>query len=361
MEVTANRVLDAVASRGLDTYLELPRAPLDEAMWAQLAAEASGARLWGELADAVSVGDLPATDAQATEVFRCHEAAMGTALELEALSIEVIDLLAGAGLPVRLLKGMATAHLDHPDPMRRSFSDVDLLVSPGRFGATIGALEHAGWRRDLPERAPGFDERFGKDATLERDRWGQIDLHRTLVIGAYGLWIDLDELWTGAEPFTLGGHEVWALDAVRRLLHACYAAVLSDPQPRLALIRDIGLLSDRRPDRVEKALELARTWHGEAVVVAGLRLAAQRLGLAGALRCTDATWTDRAALRSYRSFGGSNTALRLAGALAIPGWRNRAAYLNALARPSADYRAARTRSGRPAEWRSGARELLRRR
>ncbi len=355
--MTPVEVLYAVLGRGLESRLDLPTEPLAPQAWAELASHTDGAHLWGDVADAVATGDLPATNEQAEQASAQHEQAMGTVLELEILALDVLDLLAQSGLDARLLKGMATAHLDHPDPNRRTFSDIDLLVEPGRFTATLDALAAHGWRRDLPERRPDFDDRFGKDGTLQRDHWGQVDLHRTLVMGAFGLWIDLDDLWSGSAAFVLGGREVHALDSPRRLLHSCYAAVLSDPQPRLALLRDIALLAHQAPDRIQEARELARGWHGESVLAEGLALTAQRLGLSGVPRVDPATLQERLALRSYRSHGGTNTALRLAGVLGVRGVTPRLAYLYALALPSPGYRVARRDAGRPSEWRRGAREL----
>ena len=356
--LTAEAVLRAVLGRDLGSQLPLPAAPLDEAVWFVLSSTATAERLWGEVADAIATGDLVATDEQASAVHEHHVGAMGTALELEALALDVVDLLAREGLEVRIIKGLATAHLDHPDPARRSFGDVDLLVAPGRFRDTIDVLEANGWQRDLPERRPGFDERFGKDGTLQRERWGQVDLHRTLTLGPFGLWIDLDELWAGSEPFALADRTVEALDPPRRLLHACYAAVLTDPVPRLSLLRDVALLAAEGPGVLAEAIELSRRWRGEAVLSLGLNLAIERLGIPATPHAYEPSRAEHVALHSYDSQGGSNTRLLLTGALALPTWRDRAAYLRALLLPTRSYREARRTAGRGGEWRQGFRELI---
>ena len=100
------------------------------------------------------------------------------------------EALEKAGIAHRVLKGHAWAHTVYPDPSWRAFGDVDLLVGTDDSDRAVEVLESTGVRRTLPEVRPGFDRRFGKDATLLSASGREVDLHRLLVAGPYGLWVD---------------------------------------------------------------------------------------------------------------------------------------------------------------------------
>lgn len=343
-----------------------PQRPLDALEWDHMLAAVSEQRLWGLLAASIANGDLPATDAQAARAEAVHRLAMDAVLELEGMAVEVVGALAERGLRARLLKGLAIAHLDELDPSLRCFSDVDLLVGPADLSAAVEVLRTGGYERDLPERRAGFDRRFAKEATMTSSRGREVDLHRSLVLGYFGLSVDLGDLWAASSPILLAGKSHEALDADRRLLHACYAAVLGDPTPRLVLLRDIGLLLTGGRVDVDGTRDLARAWRGEVVLAAGIATAADQLGGSGWplvewARSFQAPPGARRALRAYRSQGGTNTRVLLSGALAPMSIRSRAAYLSALAVPSRGYARSRRRAGRPAELSTGLRELIRRR
>lgn len=363
--MTSAEVLRGLAAwRLVGCRAPLPSRPLSAADWDDLLTAVDAARMRGLLAAAVASGDLPATPEQTEIAETAHRQAMTGVLDRELLALSAEHDLAAAGIEVRLLKGLATAHLDELEPSLRCFYDVDLLVPRDRLPDAVNALERAGFRRDLPERRPGFDRRFAKEATMSGADAVEVDLHRTLVPGVFGLSIVLDELWDGSSPVVLADRTLLALDADRRLLNACYAAVLGDPEPRLVQLRDTALLLNSGATDLDRALGLARSWRGEAVVAAALRIAAELFEAEGwplldwARRFSPTFWSRRA-LSAYESQGGSNTRVLLSGALAPLGALDRAAYLRALLLPARDYVTARHRAGRPSEWRTGLRELLR--
>lgn len=344
----------------------LPGRCLQDREWEHLHEEVDRQRLWGLLGAAASAGALPATDRQAARAEAIHRQAMRSVLELEAMAVTAHDLLAGAGIPVRLLKGLAVAHLDEAEPSLRCFNDVDLLVAGEHIGEAVRLLDDAGYERDLPERRRGYDQRFAKEVTLTGPRGREIDLHRTLADGGLGLAIAVDDLWREPEVVVLAGRTLAAVDADLRLLNACYGALLGDPVPRLVLLRDVGLLLGGGKLDVDRVVATAQRWHGDAVVAAAVRLAAATFNASGwpLLDWAQSHVPSRRAerlLRCYRSQGGSNTQVLLSGLLAPIGWAPRAAYARALAFPSRDYELARRRAGRPAERRTGMLELLRRR
>lgn len=341
----------------------LPRTSLDAESWDDLQRAVTEQRMWGLLAAAIAAGDLPVRDKQGERSESRHRRAMETSLELEAFAIRAIELLWSHDVPVRLLKGVAVAHLDEPDPSLRCFNDVDVLVPPERFSHAVEVLTTAGYRRDLPERRPGFDQRFVKEATMTGPGGRELDVHRTIALGAFGLAVDLRELWGGTAPVPLAGVEYPALDADRRLLHACYAAILGDPTPRLVLLRDIALLLTGGRIDEARVRSMAAGWRGEAVLAWGVTVAAATLRADGwplldwARSYEPSRWSERA-LRAYRSGGGTNTTALLSGVMGLGSFADRAAYLRGLVLPAPRYRRARRAAGRPAERATGLRELL---
>lgn len=365
--MSPDEVILGVAAWGLpDARFNAPDRPLEPDTWASLQDQVARHRLWGLLGAVVAAGALPATEEQQQQAEARHRLAMQTVLELEALAVTAVEALDREGLDSRLLKGLATAHLDELDPSLRCFSDVDILVHRHDLPEAIELFRHAAYERDLPERRPGFDRRFAKEATLTGPRGREIDLHTTLAVGAFGFAVDLESLWASTDSVALAGSPLAVLDANRRLLHACYGAVLGDPVPRLVLLRDIALILTGDRADVDAVVDLARFWRGESVLAVGITLAAQAFRASAwplvewANSLQPSPW-ERRALGAYRSQGGSNSRVLLSGAMSPMSIRDRGAYLRALLLPGRGYVLARRRAGRPSEARTALRELGRRR
>ncbi len=194
---------------------------------------------------------------------------LGHALRVERLLLEATAALDRAGIESRVLKGVALAHTAYDDPADRVFGDADLLVPGREFTRAVHALEAAfGVERAQPEIRPGFDDRFGKEATLTVGGV-ELDLHRTFVEGALGLTIQLDDLFAPPYRFPLGITELEALPMPPRLLHACYAAALGDWPPRLISLRDVAQILLRERPHPADVLLMARSWRCEVVVAVG--------------------------------------------------------------------------------------------
>ena len=353
-----------MAAHGLSgTGLSLPTGPLPTADWAALLDGAGRHRVVGLLAAAVVDGALDVTPDQREELADVHGATMTRVLDIEAATVHVIEILTRAGVDVRVLKGVASAHLDMPDPAQREFGDLDLLVEPGAFTRALQVLGAAGLARDLPERRPGFDRRFGKDATLYGRNGVEVDLHRTLALGAFGMALEPSAAWDDGEPFRIGSTRARALSPPARLLHACYSAVLGDRVPRLPALRDVAALAGRPDLAPDVVVRLAERTRGGAVVACGVRLAGESLG-------TGSTWAlwpwaharpesswERTAFASYESRGGTNTSTLLGGVLGLRTTADRLSYLSALVLPGRAYLEARRKAGRPPELAKGLREL----
>jgi hypothetical protein len=370
MTVLGHAIDRAIAARGLPgveagTVLVADR--LDDAAFATLLARSAAHRTTGLLARAVADGALPATDEQRSAAFDAHATEMRQALLVEAELVEVVARLGHRDLEITVLKGVATAHLDHLEPADRSFQDVDLLVPPAHLSEVVELLLAAGYRRDLPSRTHGWDASFAKDITLTGQSGIEVDVHRTLVPGALGFTIDLAELRADAELFPLGRHQLRALGPERRALHAAYALTVGEAAPRLAAARDLALVL-RRPTLDDgRMIDLAARWRATPLLAEAVLLVAAQLGrptvpaslVAWAETAERGRW-HRAVRRTYRSAGGTNSTTLLGGVLGLSRWGARAAYLRGLALPSADYRRARRAAGRPPEARTALRELTHR-
>jgi hypothetical protein len=300
-------------------------------------------RITGLLVSAVLDGALPATVEQTEEAHLAHRASMVTALALEATLVRTAALFDEAGIDYRVLKGTGVAHLDYPDPALRSFGDVDLLVRSSQYDHAVETLVAVGHQRKFPEPRPGFDRRFGKGSCLVNPNGHEIDLHRTLAMGPYGVRLDLDDLWRRSSTFELAGHLFHALGPEERFLHACFHAVLGDNPPRLAPLRDVAQMHLARPLDVDLTRRLSSSWAADAVIARAVLMAADVLGLEtdGPLTPWAAGFStdrrDRQFLAVYSGAAQSYAAKSFAAVRAIPGLRDKAAFMFTLALPSRSY------------------------
>jgi hypothetical protein len=338
----------AVAAYGLPGATRaLPAEPLDDASWATLVAAARSHRVTGLVAAAVAAGAFPATAAQQKEARVAYRTQVLRVLALERELLTVRDLLGSADIPTRVLKGTAVARLDYADPAVRSFMDLDVLVRAQDIDRTVDTLATAGFQRTLAEPRPGFDRRFDKGTTLIPPAGYELDLHRTLVLGPWGVVIDPDGLWDEGQEFAVGGVSLRALSRPHRFLHACYHAALGDWPLRLGSLRDIAEMLRGWDDAAAVIRPVAARWGVEAVVAAAVSDTYRLLGLATGNDLVP--WADRyVPSRRHEEWLGLHTrtdktfaAQALATLRVLPRWRDRAAYVRALAFPDTRYTADR--------------------
>ncbi|WP_416898824.1 MAG: nucleotidyltransferase family protein [Minwuia sp.] len=88
-------------------------------------------------------------------------------------------VIAGAGIPVLAIKGLATARTDWPDPDARAVSDADLLVRPDDLSAALDCLMAEGFRfAEMPTRGPwGFVGDASFQPLIGPEDGANIDLH----------------------------------------------------------------------------------------------------------------------------------------------------------------------------------------
>ena len=340
-----------LASHGLPSRaLAVTSLGVSQADWPMFLRSCEQHRLLGLLGEAVRAGYLVVTPDQRRSLEAELTRWLGHALVVERELVRCGAVLGNHGIDFRILKGAALANTLYADPSLRVFADVDLLVPSSGFSAASEVLcADRQARRVLPELRAGFDDRFGREILLRRESV-EIDLHRTLVDGPYGLRVLEADLFGAALDVALGGQVVPALGPTARFLHTCFAVCLGDWPPRLMVQRDLaemlveGPLAGRLD--ADEVLEMARRWRATSVVGLAIRLTIHALDfecdhpLVGWARRERPGPLDRLMLVSYRGRARGYTSQALS-VLAIRGWRNRWDYTRAVVRPSRDYLAAR--------------------
>lgn len=343
-----------VAGHGLTAGSQVPpRPPGVSGPSLVQALEAQGLTGLAELA--VADGALSLSRADAVSLQRVHERTCRAAVRLEQALVDLAERLDDAGVAVRVLKGPALAHLAYPDPSLRPFGDIDVLIPPEQLEAARDLLASAGGRRRFPEPRAGYDRRFGKGFCVVVARGVEIDVHRTLCPGPFGLAIDPRALFVDPEPFSLGGRRLEALAPPARFLHACYHAALGSARPRLLALRDVAQTAPSDPAVVAEARRLAAAWQAEVVVAHAVAEAAVALGWTPPDALRD--WEPARGARRQRRWlaayvGGGRSPLRQAlyGLEAVDGWADRGRYLVTMSRPGPGGRRWRRALSRP--WRA---------
>jgi hypothetical protein len=350
--------IQQIAARGLPGAEPILPVDLSGDQWRDLSGACFDHGIAGLLADAVHHGEVRLGEPGLTDFRMSIASRLLADLRAEAACAEVTGLLDAHGIRTLVLKGLAVAHLDHDDPSHRATTDVDLLVGCEHMDDAVAVLTSAGYRRDLPERRRGHDSRFAKDVTFHGPAGVEIDLHRTLVAGPFGMAIDLAELRSGTESFTAPGlgRQV-ALDAGSRLLHACYTVVVGDRSPRLATVRDIALLVHKVGDELPAVVERASRWRAGGILADGISTAMTTLGLDWEVPLQGVDRRPDRWRRHYPSGHGSPEAAAVAATLAMP-VSHVPAYLFGLVAPSREYRRARRKAGRHREASAAFRALL---
>jgi hypothetical protein len=358
--------LAACAAYALPTSKWLPRGPLARDVFTGLVAQAEHHRVLGFLGAAVRDGALVVDPDQRADLEEKLERWLAHALRVEALLLSTIAELERAGIDHRVFKGVALANTVYEDPSLRVFADVDVLVPSSDFAVAASLLAAAlGTHRSVPELRPGFDTRFGREAMLRSDTGLELDLHRTFVDGAYGLTVELDDVFVKPRTFALGGRDVATLPPVHQLLSSCYSAALGDWPPRLASQRDVVQLLHVDAPSVDDVLDLARRWRAEPVVARAVTQAWAALEPQSAPPLVE--WArnyvpamfDRLLLASYRGPARGLTT-QSAGVLVVPGIGDKLAYLRAIAMPQRAYLEQRQLSAGD-RWRHGLARLWPRR
>lgn len=288
--------------------------------------------------------------------------AMAWCLELELRLLEVREWFDDAGgVEFVVLKGPAVAHQDELDPTLRSFADLDLLIHARDMDRAIEALGCHGAKRRIPQRRPGFDRRFVKGVGATCADGIEIDVHRTLCVGALGFRIPLDDLFAQADHMVIGGEHFATLSLVHRALHTAYHAVVGSAQPALHTLRDMAGYLTRTDLTIEMLTSEAERWSGAAVLhqAVGSTLDTLRVDAPAWQEWHDQFTPDPGDLRLIEHSQVESARPLEPSVLRELAWRDRAAYLWAIAVPAPEVLADRGQS-RMRWLRDGLRRLGRR-
>lgn len=196
-----------------------------------------------------------------------HRSSQALVLACEAAACRMSEVLAAAGVDVRLGKGIAAANLDYHDPAFRSTVDVDALVPREQLPTALAALEAAGYRRSQPAPRGSWEQRYARAVPLLSPDGLEIDLHLALATGYFGRRLPTERVWSERCTFELGGVQCGALAPPARLLWACYAAGLNRGSSQRYL-RDAAQLVLVRSVDWRAAVDLAASGDGSAVLAA---------------------------------------------------------------------------------------------
>lgn len=207
------------------------------------------------------VPDAWVPDEQVEEVIARREAVALLQMRLEAALLDSVCALDRAGIPSRVLKGLASAALDYPYPELRHAGDVDLLVPPDCLRAAGGALRAIGYE-PLPEQ---MLLSWSRGLTMVAPNGAHVDLHCRLL---YRSPRGVDHFAEEGDP--LGDGTACALTRPWRLAHAAAHAVVTEPRSRrLSGFLDVALLQSLVDD-LAATKEAAASLRAEAMVARGL-------------------------------------------------------------------------------------------
>lgn len=356
--MTTFDVLRSVAAHGVDGRDRGPISVLPSEAGTLLAG-ATAHKLVGLLDQAVADGAVACDEPTATRIGgRAMEVAVWS-VRLERHLLAVHDLFAGQGVPHRFVKGSAIAHRFYSHPGLRMSVDVDVLVPGGQLEHSLAVLATAEHVRLQPDPYPGFSRRYAKSVTMRHTTGVEVDVHRVIPDGPFGLRAPADELWERPDAgVRIGGREVPTLDPVAAFVHACVNAVASYDMVTLGSLRDVAQVGMAVADQIDEVHELAgalavRACLAEAVAHATKELdwdapASVREITAWPVSAREREWLD-----SYRE-PPSDRRRALLGCLAVPGVVPKAAYLGSTARLLVSRPARRRdRAGIPAWWSRG--------
>jgi hypothetical protein len=350
-------VIEAVAGYGLSgSRLTFPSAALAQESWEQLLELAVNHRVAGHLMRAVDDGALPVRPEQRIQAFHASRVERDYGRRVEQQLLAVAETFDTAGIDWRVLKGAAHAHLAYPAPELRSYVDIDILVPADHMDAAIAELQRAGGVRRYAEPRPGFDRRFSKGVSLSLPSGIDVDLHRTLAPGPFGVTVDLGDLFATTSQFRLGNRSLPALGAEERLLHACFHAMLGNAAPRLTPLRDVVHLQVGVD--IDRTRHLARRWRADVVLGTAVEHAARTFDLPTTAlgrwaRGEPFPRRQRRALALYRAPQRTSAVLSLGSLAVIPGVRSKVAYAWAILLPQRDVR----RRSTAQRWRRGVAAL----
>lgn len=334
--MTTTEILRSVAALGVSGGVRSP-ASVHRGEAGDLIAGASAHKLIGLLDQAVAEGAVLCDESTAGEIGDRAVEVAGWSVRLDRHLLTVHDLLRERGLRHRFVKGSTIAHRFYSHPALRMSVDVDVLVPAGELDHALAALAENGHVRTQPDPYPGFSRGYAKSVTMRHSNGVEVDVHRVIADGPFGLRASADSLWERPDAWmALGGSSVPTLDPVAAFVHACVNAVASYDLVALASLRDVVQVAMAVADQVPDVREVAEALCVQACLADAVARAATALAwdapasIGGMARWSVST-RERQWLDSYRE-PQSDWRRVLLGCQAVPGRAAKVGYLGSTAR-----------------------------
>ena len=195
------------------------------------------ARLEHDLVGLGVLQDLPEAARRQFANARVHAQANAVTLRFEADRVR--RALAGLGIRIVLLKGVAYLWAGLP-PARGRFSvDIDILVPAADVGRVEWTLVNGGWQ---PAEMNAYDQHYYRDwmhqipPLTHSERGVELDVHHTIFPPVSGIRIASETLLADATPV---GDGLWVLSPADMVLHAATHLFQENPAGRLRDLLDL--------------------------------------------------------------------------------------------------------------------------
>ncbi len=210
---------------------------------------------------------------------RCNEEFLRNSCRNLALTAElfrVLEALEKRGVCVTAYKGPVLAAQAYGDAALRQFSDLDIIVPQAEIIAAHGALLALGFQPLIPGmEAPDAVRRIPGQYAYRKEPETMVELHTERTLRYFPRGLNLRELCERREYVAVAGRQVltFSLEDTLLLLSVHGSKHLWE---RLGWIADIAALTTgSRPLDLPRALERARRWGIQRMVLLGAGLAAR--------------------------------------------------------------------------------------
>ena len=198
----------------------LAQEPLD---WGRLMRLAQREKALGVVAEQIGEKVDPPLPEGAAAIRRVAMLTTFHLLHLQQRLEQAVAALAGAGIPVVLLKGAGLAYTAYPNFTARQMADLDLLVRVTDAPRSLEVLGASGWAADASTGDGGFYAGHHHLPPLHdaRVRSTTLELHTELFISGHPLGLTGEAVWAAARPVRVGGTDAFVPHPHHQLLHAC--------------------------------------------------------------------------------------------------------------------------------------------
>jgi hypothetical protein len=201
------------------------------------------------------------------------------------------------GIPVILLKGLHLAKFVYPEPALRPMADIDLLLRPDDLSQAAQILQDMGYNAGREFELGRAVRKHQHIPPLYQPGKAPVELHWNIATPGSPLQVDLDGLWSRAQPAEIAGFSTLVLSPEDLLLHLSLHLLQDEFIGGLRRLYDIAALAsffDRRLDW-ELASRRSADWGCRKSLFLVLHLASTLLNapvpatVLGQLRPTDFT------------------------------------------------------------------------